>query len=244
MLRDHTGKAAPSSHFAHLRLSSRDETGEVPCLLMFSGGRDSTLATLRLQARNTPLGLVTVTSGHLVGISRVKHRLSELARFLPPETEWLQVLQPADLRTDVSFYDQTCLPCHHAYVAVSGALARLTGVKRLGFGYTRYQSDWPEQTPLAISCLRRVLAKHDINLELPAHDIESRDAAIQELRSYGVSTDALEQKCIRQVTNVALDAHRLERQVALWEAAIDASMGCLDTIKMTVLTNIRIGDLR
>ncbi len=210
---------------------------------MFSGGRDSTLAALRLHRMGSPLGLVTVTSGHLVGIERVKERLRELARFLPFETEWLLVQQPIDLRTDVSFYEQTCLPCHHAYVVVSGALARLAGAPRLGFGYARYQSDWPEQTPLAVSRLEQVLAKHGITLELPAYDIESRDAAVQELHSSGLNTEALEQKCLRQVTNVRLDLGRLELQVALWERAIDASMQALNMIEITVLNRARVGDL-
>ena len=209
---------------------------------MFSGGRDSTLAALRLQKAGVPLGLVTVSSSHLVGIEKVKERLIELARLLPPETEWIQIRQPVDLRTDVSFYEQTCLPCHHAYVVVSGALARLAGAARLAFGYTMYQSAWPEQTPLAISRLRQVLARHAIGLELPTYDIETRDQALKELQDHGLSTEALEQKCLRQVTNVTLGAEDLERQIAEWERAIDASMQALNAIEITVLDHAQIGD--
>ncbi|HVB80636.1 MAG TPA: hypothetical protein VNE82_11915, partial [Candidatus Binataceae bacterium] len=38
---------------------------ERACVLMFSGGRDSTLAALRLSKESTSLTLVTVTSDHL-----------------------------------------------------------------------------------------------------------------------------------------------------------------------------------
>jgi hypothetical protein len=61
------------------------------------------------------------------------------------------------------------LPCHHAYVVVSAALAKVIGTRRLAFGYAGYQSTWPEQTPQAVSSLRRVLARYDIVLELPVY---------------------------------------------------------------------------
>jgi hypothetical protein len=115
---------------------------------MFSGGRDSTLAALRLHRSATPLSLVTVTSSHLIGLNLVRRRLSELSKVLPETTPWLNVRQPVDLKTDTSFYEQTCLPCHHAYVVVSGAIAALTGIRSLAFGYAGYQNNWPEQTPV------------------------------------------------------------------------------------------------
>jgi hypothetical protein len=47
-------------------LPSTDEPIE-PSLVMFSGGRDSTLAALRLHQEGMPIALVTITSNHLVG---------------------------------------------------------------------------------------------------------------------------------------------------------------------------------
>ena len=193
-------------------------------LLMFSGGRDSTLSAMRLCSTGEPIGLITVSSPHLLGIHRVRRRLSELAKHLPPDTPWLNVRQPTDLRTDTSFYEQTCLPCHHAYVVIAGVLAAWAGVQQLALGYVGYQNNWPEQTPFAISRLRQVLARHRIGLELPVHDIATRADAIAELHAYGLSNDALEQKCSRQVTNVTLPEPRLQEQVELWEAAIDRSL--------------------
>lgn len=212
-----------------------------PCLLMFSGGRDSTLAAVRLHRAGTSIALVTVTSGHLVGIDRVKRRLGELAVMLPPDTPWIQVRQPVDLRTDTSFYEQTCLPCHHAYVVVSAAMAVSASARCLAFGYARYQADWPEQTPLAVSSLRRVLARYGIRLELPVHDLPSREAALAELASLGMSGEALEQKCLRQLTNVPLSDERLGQQVELWEQAIDRSIAALPGIRIEVLDRASLG---
>jgi hypothetical protein len=212
-------------------------------LLMFSGGRDSTIAAARLARQQRPLILVTVSSDHLVGIDRVRRRLQELSSIVPAETPWLVVRQPSELRTDTSFYEQTCLPCHHAYVVISGVLARLSGVHRLAFGYTGYQSDWPEQTPLAIGSLMRVLAKHQIELELPVEAIRASIEAIHELLELGLTTDAMEQKCLRQVSNVKLEDDLLRRQIRLWEEAIDRSMAQIDDIKIEVLEESAIGSL-
>jgi hypothetical protein len=213
-------------------------------LLMFSGGRDSTLAAMRMARDGLPMTLVTVSSSHLVGIERVKARLSELAGRLDGSTPWLRVRQPAELRTDTSFYEQTCLPCHHAYVVVSGVLARSLGADRLAFGYAGYQRDWPEQTPYAIACLAAVLERHGIALELPVYEVISKEAATAELSALGLSTEALEQKCLRQITNVALADAQLRRQVELWESAIDRSLGRLDEIGLDILERGTVGDFR
>jgi hypothetical protein len=210
---------------------------------MFSGGRDSTLAALRLHLAGARITMVTVTSSHLVGIESVRQRLAELSHHLPADTCWLQVRQPEGLRTDTSFYEQTCLPCHHAYVVASAVLAGLFGARRLAFGYAGYQMDWPEQTPLAVARLADVLGRYDIKLELPVYDIVSRAAAIAELERFGLSSNSLEQKCLRQVTNVALPEARLREQISLWEAAIDRSMQSLDTIEVEIIAESMLGSL-
>lgn len=202
---------------------------------MFSGGRDSTLAALRMRDRGIAPVLVTISSWHLVGIDRVRQRFREIEQLLPIGTPWLVLRQPDELKTDTSFYEQTCLPCHHAYVIVGAAVAAKAGIGALGFGYASYQSAWPEQTPFAVERLGKVLRLHDIRLDLPVYDIGSREQALKELAAKGLSTAALEQKCIRQVTNVALTPERLIQQVNLWERAIDASMAALPSIEIEVI---------
>ena len=213
------------------------------CVLMFSGGRDSTLAALRLADAGVAPALVTITSNHLVGIASVHTRLRELKGQLPDTTRWLQIQQPVDLATDISFYEQTCLPCHHAYVVLAATVAASLEAKTLAFGYTGYQSDWPEQTPLAIASLTRVLAENGIDLSLPVFNLPSREAALVELEARGLSSASLEQKCSRQVTNVKLDDDRLQSQVALWETAIRASMNKLDSIPTHILSDTTLGEI-
>jgi predicted subunit of tRNA(5-methylaminomethyl-2-thiouridylate) methyltransferase len=225
-----------------MNLNSLTNFGETKTILMFSGGRDSTLAAMRLNKIGVPMKLVTITSKHLEGIERVHKRLAELAEVLPKTTPWLHIEQPEELLTDTTFYDQTCLSCHHAYVVVSAAIAKTINASRMAFGYTQYQNDWPEQTPLAVSRLSSTLIRHGIELVLPVYDLVSREDAINELLLNGLSAESLEQKCLRQITNVALSEERLIQQVELWENAIDRSMMSLPDIPISVIAHNLIGD--
>ena len=205
------------------------------CALMFSGGRNSTLAAVRLHEEGQRVALVTLSSGHLRGIARVEERLGELRKILPGSTPWIHLRQPTDLQVNTSFYERTCLPCHHAYVVAAAVVARATRVPELAFGYAGYQNTWPEQTPLAVRRLSEVLDRFGISLRLPVYDIASREEVCSELKRRGLSPDALEQKCIRQTTNIALSPDDLRAQIALWGAAIDASLSSLSSIQVEVL---------
>lgn len=212
------------------------------CMVMFSGGRDSTLAALRLAKKGVPLILVTITSNHLVGIEHVKKRLGELSGLLPDETRWIRVAQPTALHTDTSFYERTCLSCHHAYVVACGVLASKFNASSVAFGYVAYQSDWPEQTPFAIDRLRSTLKNHSLKLELPVYNVHSKEAAVRELTEHGVSISSLEQKCLWQVNNVRLPEDRLRNQITLWENAIDQSMRSIAEIDLQILDDHFIGN--
>ena len=159
---------------------------------MFSGGRDSTLAALRLHNEGYNITLVTVKSNHLRGILSVHQRLRELRTILPGDTPWLAIQQPSQLRTDTSFYEMTCLPCHHAYVVIAAALSMRLKTPALAFGYAGYQNTWPEQTPLATSRLQALLDRHNISLVLPVYNYYSRQQIIDELTAFGVTADSLE----------------------------------------------------
>ncbi len=213
------------------------------CVLMFSGGRDSTLAALRLHDQGYGLTLVTVSSDHLFGIDAVRRRLREISRILPPDTRWLRFRQPQELWTDTSFYERTCLPCHHAYVVVAAAVTLSVGTKALAFGYVGYQNTWPEQTPIAINRLEAVLGRKGVRLLLPVYDLASRDEAVRELEVRGVSRNSLEQKCVQQVDNVSLPNDKLTAQIALWERAIETSVSSLSLVEMNTIESTTLAQL-
>ena len=213
------------------------------CVLMFSGGRDSTLAALRLHKEGYKITLITVQSNHLYGITLVHQRLRELRNIIPENTPWLVIQQPSRLRTDTSFYEMTCLPCHHAYVVIAAALSLRLKTSALAFGYAGYQNTWPEQTPLATSRLRAVLRRHNIELHLPVYNLDSRQQVIDELRAFGVTTESLEQKCLQQVHNIALPEDKLTAQIDPWEQAIEESITKLHLIEIAATNVITIRDI-
>jgi predicted subunit of tRNA(5-methylaminomethyl-2-thiouridylate) methyltransferase len=214
---------------------TKEAGGASRSVLMFSGGRDSTLSAARMYEQGLAPILVTISSSHLVGMEKVRERVRELSRHLSVRMPWLVVRQPEELKADTSFYDRTCLPCHHAYVVAGAAVAAKAGAKTLAFGYASYQNAWPEQTPLAIEHLTAVLCRHGIRLVLPVYDLLTRDQAVAELRARQLSTEALEQKCVQQINNLALTSDRLEQQIELWEHAIEASLVGLQAIEIEVI---------
>lgn len=207
---------------------------------MFSGGRDSTLAALRL-AKSHELTLVTVTSGHLVGIEAVKARLQELTGRLPDSTDWVQVSQPALPEASI-LRETSCLPCHSAYVLIATRIAADRGIQSIALGYAGYQSDWPEQTPHATAALAEVLSARGFTLHLPVYDVQSKDAAEAELSAAGVTPTAMEQRCLRQ--HIHEEIPSLEAEIERWRAAITTALDGARATSLEVLEQRSLGSFR
>lgn len=216
---------SPSANVSRMAIANAQSVSGNPSpaenvLLMFSGGRDSTLAALRL-SREHSLTLVTVTSNHLIGIERVRSRLSELATQLPRDTAWIRVSQP-EVASASALLETSCLPCHSAYALVGCQIAQAAGVKNVALGYAGYQSNWPEQTPEATRRLRTVLDRHGFNLLLPVYDIADKTSAEHELAAAGLTASAMEQKCLLQ--HLHEDIPKLSEELERWESVIDAAL--------------------
>ena len=216
--------------------------GNDKSLLMFSGGRDSTIAAVRLARAQRELVLVTVTSDHLAGIERVAQRLAQLSAHLPAETNWLQVLQPT-LPPLGSLGQATCLPCQRAYVAIGTILSLRFGARYLALGYAKYQSSWPEQTPQAAQRLKRLLLPFGLGLQLPVYDLESKAEAERELVQYGLARESLEQKCSRHEGNVEIPRGVLERELDLWVKSIAELVQDAENTPISIIATQRIGEI-
>lgn len=184
-------------------------TTAVRCVLLFSGGRDSTLAALEL-ASKYELVLLTLTGEHLVDFTSVIRRTRELQRLLPPNTEWFltdQVRQTADPSL------RGCMSCQLTATTAAIQLAKRIGATAVATGFAGYQRNWIEQSPEAIDILRRTLADVGLHLELPSASLGSKQEAMTKLAMHGLNVDALEQKCIEQQLNPQLTDS--ERALAL-----------------------------
>jgi hypothetical protein len=231
-----------NSDFTCEKMNSDQELCQKPpCVLMFSGGRDSTLAAVRLQQDGFSPILATVTSDHLTGIELVHQRLRELAHILPHATPWIHVRQPSDLLGQLKFASRTCLPCQHSYVIVAASIAMHYKAKHIAMGYAMYQGGWPEQTPAATALLKAVLSDFGISLVLPCYDLDKKETAINLLGSHALANESLEQKCLRQVTNEELDADSLGKELETWEAALRQTMENISSIKLELIEQQQVG---
>lgn len=189
-------------------------------LLLFSGGRDSTLAAVRLALQGAPLTLLTLTHNGLTGLAAVKTRLAELASHLPIGTEWVLAKQSAEL----SRIDKT-MPEHLGFnlvcVVTAIQIARERGLREIAFGYTRYQAHWTEQSPAAVEGLANFLLPIGLELQLPVHSLATKKAATDDLMKLGLSASALEQKS--EILNTDFGAEALQREVRVW-------LECLRTV--------------
>lgn len=198
------------------------------CVLMFSGGRDSTIAAARLSKSFHHLTLITVLFKHLIGIEKVYSRIAQLKKLLPEGSEWLQVVQP-ELPIRKSLNDATCLPCQQAYVSVGAIIAQRYKISDLAMGYSGYQSSWPEQTPYATKGLKRLLESFGIRLHLPVYDIQTKEDALNELMRLGLTHESLEQKCLKQGSNIKLHGDMLKSETDKWLDGISETIRLKDT---------------
>ena len=207
---------------------------------MFSGGRDSTLAAVRLARDWDKLILVTVTSGGLGGISRVKHRLAELNTLLPANTPWVHVRMPEEAHADGD--SKTCLTCHQAYIVAGVIMADKHNAKDTALGYSGYQSGWAEQTPYAIKKLTEVLEANGFRLVLPVADLRDKDDARRELLSNRLSEDALEQRCIRQIVDPELKGESLETEVNKWSSDLSSAITMRGSLPLEIAAEHQLND--
>ncbi len=195
------------------------------CVALFSGGRDSTVAALRLVQNFPSLKLVTVTTEHLVNLGSVIQRLKELGDVLPKTVSWIHaVARPNALVTIGQENIESCLPCHHTYLKTAMAIAKSFGARNIALGYASYQDTWLEQTPYAVDALRDVLTEFGMNLLLPSANLSSKIEAAEILKNYGLTDSAMEQKCLQQQFNTRdLSPTAATSEIDSWKIALRKS---------------------
>jgi PP-loop superfamily ATP-utilizing enzyme len=214
------------------------------CVVLFSGGRDSTVAALRLVRKFPNLTLVTVTTEHLIGMERVLQRLRELKTVMPKTVKWVHAIaQPTSLVTIGQETIESCLPCHHVYLRTAMDIARKSGAKSIALGYASYQDTWLEQTPYAVEALRSVLAEFDIDLLLPSANLTSKAEAVAVLRASGLSDAALEQKCLQQQFNSkGLSLEDSNAEIDAWRLALRKSFRAGSLTGVGMRTAVPLGE--
>jgi len=216
------------------------------CVLAFSGGRDSTIAALRLAAMYPVLKLVTVSTPHLIGVGRVIDRLIEIRSLLPSSTEWLHFAYSGEVETGFELA-QTCLPCQGVYATAVLQVAEQSDIDHVAFGYTDYQSGWAEQTPAGRAQLTLALGKRGKTVMFPVADLGTKEQAKNDLQINGLTDSALEQKCLRQQTNTVLESGALDAEIARWgktlDLALSDNLNIIRLVRAVPLSDIKQDDV-
>jgi hypothetical protein len=175
-----------------------------PVAVMFSGGRDSSLAACLLARNGSPVHLVTTASGlSLGGDDLVQHRVRELREIFPDEIVRWSTLNVAGLIRRIAFAEierdfaefkcnMLVLGTQLASLSAGVLYCRQHDIRTLVTGYTRYQDDFLEQTGTAVDALIEFCDSLEVTLKLPVYDYESADAVKYDLLDFGASTKSLE----------------------------------------------------
>lgn len=214
------------------------------CIHMFSGGRDSTLAAIRLASSWEKLVLVTVTAQDLRGLERVNQRLIELKPHLLGNTEWLNIKLPSELVRIQQLKNITCLSCHHSYLVIGAVIAERYKANHLSLGYTSYQSNWTEQTPYAIKSLRAIMDSIGLKIILPTYDVTSKENVNKELRTYDLSEESLEQKCVKQLIDPNLKDDLLHQEVDRQGKTLTQVLANRHNMHLNIVDKILFDDLK
>lgn len=171
--------------------------------VMFSGGRDSTLAAAYYAERGCAVHLLTFENGSHQAIEIVRSRVKELRSRWPEEVRIWNILSCSKalrdialmtLTADVRLYGEqlVCLGSAFAMVARSIDYCVSRSVPTLAVGYAAYQRHYPEQSPAAIQFFAAFAKEYHVDFRCPGQSRETEEEAKVMLDALGLSPKALE----------------------------------------------------
>ncbi len=177
-------------------------------LVLFSGGRDSTLAVCQLAALGKKITLMNCLNGTTIRNEIVKERVTELKERFPCHLkQFIQVptfglfrkLAFSQIEEDFRCYKTNlmCLGCKMAAHTQAILYCIENDIKVIADGYNRYQAgEFMEQRPEAIEILKNFSAEYGLLYINPIYDCLSKKEVKYELFNYGLSTKSLEGTCV------------------------------------------------
>lgn len=184
--------------------SFRAEHVMQPQLVMFTGGRDSTLAAATLMLRGIPVHLFTANSGCSLHRDILDYRVRELqARFgdlvvcheKRDISGAFRSIAIASIEADIMLFRKNLVLLGekiaiHAHVI---DYCKRNGIGIINDGITLYQQEFPEQRSIAREYFRVFIAEYGIEYRSPIYELAiSADVVKYKLLALGLSTKSLE----------------------------------------------------
>ena len=175
--------------------------------LLFSGGRDSSLACCVLANRGCKIHLLTFNNGATIQLDLADQRYEELnekfsdailQRKLIPSYSLFKEIALKNLEEDFEKYETNliCMGCKLAMHVISLIYCLENKIPVIADGYTDYQKQWIEQMPEAIESVRKFHSEYNIKYINPVYSENSKEQVKEKLLGFGLSTESLEGKCL------------------------------------------------
>ncbi|AOM42449.1 hypothetical protein [Xenorhabdus hominickii] len=173
-------------------------------LVMFTGGRDSTLVAVHLMLQNIPVHLFTANSGCSLHRGILKYRVQELKdkfgdllinHHVEDISGSFRTLAIENLEEDILNYKKNLVLLGekiaiHAHII---CYCMKTGIKIINDGITHYQKEFPEQRLVAKEYFVDFMKEYKIEYNSPIYEFaKSQDDVKYRLLQAGISTKSLE----------------------------------------------------
>jgi len=206
---DHMSEQGLTKGSALLRRSvpnMKTPDGDLPinsAAVLFSGGRDSSLAACLLASAGTRVHLFTTSNGATIKADIADYRFNELRTSFPDTVVDRTIVSSVGLfkrialegiEADFALFKKNLIPVGDALathtLAMQFALNR--GLDAIASGYAQYESEFPEQMPEIIALTRQFVAEYGLKYLTPVATYTHRKQVKRHLLDFGISTQSLE----------------------------------------------------
>lgn len=195
-----------------------------PAVVLFSGGRHSSLAACLVADSYGQVDLLTTNNGATVGDRVVAYRARELRNQFPSirrhvtrETFGIfRRIAIAQIESDFETYRQNLIPLGDALASHTAAIVycRREAISTLVSGVVGYQSKALQQMPAVNAALRRFVERYGIDYQTPLLRYETIDDVKYALFEFGISTKSLEGCSLFENSYSPAAAETVERYIA------------------------------
>lgn len=178
-------------------------TDTTPQLVMYSGGRDSTLTAGVLMLQHIPVYLFSANSGCSLhreplqlGVEALRKRFGDLvvAHKVEDISGTFREIALKNIETDIPKYRKNLILLGEKFAIHVHAidLCKRLGMTVVNDGVNKYQSDYPEQRLVAVEFLRDFMSSYGIDYRSPIYDYGGKLEVKYRLLQLGLSTKSLE----------------------------------------------------
>ena len=186
------------------KLDNEPESNQSPeVVVLFSGGRDSSLVACLMANQNKKVHLLTCNNGVSIKPELAEFRFKELqaafpaeivSRTIVPSYGLFRRIALVDIEQDFHQFKKNLILLGYQLAAHTEGIiyCKRNNIRVLASGFTRYEAHYAEQLPEAITALTAFAREYEVEYLVPVYEYSSADEVKYALLDFGVSTKSLE----------------------------------------------------